>query len=642
LSDLIEDYTYRPQQHQMAGQIALAISSRQDLIVEAGTGNGKTLSYLLPAMLSGQRVLISSSTKTLQFQLLDDIRRLSRVLNQTVSVAVLKGRDNYLCPARLEQSIGAVTAGTAKQTMSRLQLVKQWWSRSGTGELSEILEPDSNDPLTPLITSTSESCTGQACAFIARCPVYKARQRAAEANIVIVNHHLLFAWLTGHDALQLLPPRSAGMSTVIVDEAHDLAEIAQQFYGVELRSESLRFLVRSITAEVKHLGNDDSTLRILSQQLEALVVQLADSFRQAGPTADNSPEPPINNSPERPVENSPEPPTNNGFSGPSRCGLEQLSQLLQHLNEYLIQVEQRSFALQEIRHGTSALLFAAQALLDSRDGISWRENRQVGFALHYSPESVADKIEALIRQSSANWIFSSATLSVDNKFDYFQRKTGLGFIPCMQFESAFHYETQVKCWVPAEVSRPGTDEHTRQLIEACLPLLASGPTLMLFTRPRALQLAHQLLATKVNTLLVQGTSTKQYLLERFNQLDSPVLLATMSFWEGVDLGQTGLKLLVMDKLPFKNLSDPEVKGRLAMCRARNEDSFDSYMLPEAVIALRQGFGRLIRHERQRGLFVLGDPRIDSQSYGSVFKHSLPNMEWLAEQQQALDYLQSVE
>ncbi len=600
LARSIDGFSARPAQATMAAAVGRAIESVSDLLIEAGTGTGKTLAYLLPLLLSGKRAIISTGTRTLQDQLWSvDLPRLKGIAPVGVRLALLKGRSNYVCPRRLDVCLGEYSADD--ETRSRLIDIRQWASRTRTGDLGEVTDGEADSRLIPLVTSTADNCQGRACENFDACPLYRARARALEADLVVVNHHLLFSDLSGEEeAMPSLLPRA---DVIVMDEAHQAPHVARQFFGRRLGSAELIDLLRDIGSEFQALGSEDVGLAAAARDFESVFRRLSRAWSTSADCAG------------------------------SDDLIEQVDLAFAALATALSLVRERSRIYEHCyqRVVRFADLFALLTESDAPAGYAkWLERQSSGFSLHLAPVSIADEFGERVRAAAQSWILTSATLTVDGSFEHVAAELGLGDVQTMLLESPFDYRGQVKGWLPPLEALPGSREHTSELVECTLPLLhaCAGRTFMLFTSYRAMFDAEALLASRGVACLVQTRAPRSRLLTQFRQTERAVLLATQSFWEGVDVRGTDLRLLVIDKLPFPSPESPIIRARMDHAVVAGSDGFDAIMLPQAITGLRQGFGRLVRSETDRGLFVLGDTRVKTRAYGRRVRASLPDMDWL--------------
>ncbi len=606
LARAIPGFTPRTQQQEMAAAIAQALEQRQCLIAEAGTGTGKTLAYLLPALLSGLKVLISTGSKNLQDQLyLRDLPTLIEALELPVSTALLKGRANYLCRHRLDRQRQHGRFATPEQARQFQQIVT-WAGHTQSGDRAELASVSEDAPIWPLVTSTSDNCLGSDCPHFDRCAVTEARRQAQVADIVVVNHHLLFADLALREegVAELLPAANA----VILDEAHQLPEVASHFFGIHLSGRQLLELhqdaLAAVNDEASDQLNDFATLgKALQAATEALQQQLLGQ-------------------PER----------GNWQQLARQPGvLEALDGLQEQLRQFTLALESLSCRGKTLQHLWQRAEDVHQRLQRLRqpeaDYVHWYQVSPRNFALRMSPMSVADNFRQGMNEAQA-WIFTSATLSVDGDFGYFAQRLGLEHALTRRWQSPFDYPANSLLFVPPAMPMPAAPEYVEAVVERAVPVLkaSQGRAFFLFTSHRAMHQAAALLAPRIPyPLLVQGTQSKRSLLDNFRHRPHAVLLATASFWEGVDVKGEALSCVIIDKLPFASPGDPVLAARLSHLRNQGGDPFRDYQLPQAVIALEQGVGRLIRDEHDRGVLMICDPRLLSRPYGKTFLNSLPAM-----------------
>lgn len=608
LAKQVPGFSARPSQQAMATAIEDALADRRIYVAESGTGTGKTFAYLVPALLSGMKVLISSGTRNLQDQLYHrDLPLVRAALNRPVSTALLKGRANYLCRYRFERT--AAEGGFASRAdAGDFVRLRAWAQQTRTGDIAEAKGIPEDSALWPLVTSTAENCLGGKCPNYGECLVNQARREALAAEVLVVNHHLFFADLSlREDGFgQLLP----GVDAVIFDEAHQLPEIASNFFGITVSSHQLLGLCRdTITEEL----TEHSGIEALKPAAEALEKCVAD-FRLVFGVAPRR----------EPWERTE---TISGFY----AEFEALHTALTHLATVLDAAAAKGQGLANCARRASDLLGRLGALADGAraDHIAWFETGARSFNLHLTPLDVAAPFRAQLSADAARpkaWIFTSATLTVGGDFAHFQAQLGLESADTGRWDSPFDYANQALLYLPDDLPEPGAADHTERLIAAAVPVIeaSGGRTFLLFTSHRALKQAAELLASKLEyPMLVQGSMPRAALLDRFRQAGNAVLLATASFWEGVDVRGPALSCVIIDKLPFASPDDPVLRARAGAMEEVGRNPFMEYQIPTAVIALKQGAGRLIRDIHDRGVLMLGDPRLVSKAYGRIFLASLP-------------------
>jgi ATP-dependent DNA helicase DinG len=622
LARALPGYAYRPEQAAMAKAVGAALARLEPLIVEAGTGTGKTFAYLVPALLSGRSVIISTGTRTLQDQLFRrDVPMLARALGLPVKIALLKGRANYLCRHRLElatqqASLLADERGGAR-TLAR---VSRWAATTKSGDLSELTDLPEQSSVWPQITSTRENCLGQECPQFTRCHVVEARRHAQAADIVVVNHHLLLADLALKDEGfgDLLP----GAEAVILDEAHQVPDIAAQFFGQVWSGRQVLLLMRDIVAEMSAAGVRAPAINAAVAAVEDGVEELRtalgrgqgryewaslpDSFLDALPQLESA----ISGIASQ-LEGL------GAGAGPANCG-------------------RRAAAL--------ANSLAALRELSDETGLRWVDANPHGLLLQFTPFEIAERLREYVESRPCAWVFTSATLAIGEDFSHFSARIGLGEARTVRIDSPFDYRDQARIFLPPHMPQPQDPAFAARFIEACAPLLeaSGGRAFLLYTSYRALAQGVRALQARFPSppfpVLVQGEAPREALLHRFRELGNAVLLATGSFWEGVDVKGEALSIVAIDKLPFASPDDPLLKARLEGIRRRGGNPFYEYQLPQAVLALKQGVGRLIRDFEDFGVIVIGDPRLTSKAYGRVFLEALPPSPVIAESLAAARFL----
>ena len=620
LARAIPGFAPRAAQQTMAEAVAAAFGSGDSLIVEAGTGTGKTYAYLAPALRSGKRVVISTGTKNLQDQLYGrDLPRLLQALDAKVRVSLLKGRANYLCLHRLHKAQSDVRA---RPYWPRLAELESWQGRSDSGELSELPGEPLDDALTARVTSTADNCLGAKCPEFGDCYVVKARRAAAAADLVVVNHSLLFAdHLLRQEGFSVLP----GADAVVIDEAHQLPELALRHFGQRVSTQQLQALARDCLAEAEQHGD-------LASLLEALAV-----FGEAAARLEGA------------------------FAGSGRQRLREfaarfgvaealrtMAAALEALTDCLKPLEERSAELGACLERALRLCERWNLVADSeaRDiHVRWVEPVGRGGALNATPLEVAASFAEMRAAHPGAWIFTSATLAAGEDFQHFSRPLGLDQLKTLRLDSPFDYRHQARLWLPPGLPEPNDPAYTGLAAEAMLPVIraSGGGAFVLCTSHRALQQLTGLLRLALPALpvLAQGDWPKPELLRRFAEAGNAVLVATASFWEGVDVKGPSLRLVIIDKLPFAAPGDPVLDAKLEAIRSNGGNPFADDQLPRAIVALRQGVGRLIRDVDDRGLLMLCDPRLRSKSYGRKVLASLPAMPVLASLAEAEDWLRAL-
>jgi ATP-dependent DNA helicase DinG len=607
LARALPGYAFRPEQASMAAAVGRALACTLPLIVEAGTGTGKTFAYLVPALLSGRSVIISTGTRTLQDQLFRrDLPVLAKALGLPVKVALLKGRANYLCRHRLEMTLQQGSLPGGERGIARLlATVSRWAATTKAGDLSELTDLPEQSSAWPMVTSTRENCLGQECPQFARCHVFEARRTAQAAQIVVVNHHLLLADLALKDEGfgDLLP----GAEAVILDEAHQVPDIAAQFFGQSWSVRQAQILLRDVAAE---LAAAAVRAPAIAGEL-AIVEARLDDLRGGVPGGAgryewaNLPDAFLDVLPE--IENA-----LGGLAGELEC------------------LGAGAGATSCVRRARAlAASLGELASLPEASGMRWVEAAANGLSLQFTPFEIAERLRGYVEARPCAWVFTSATLAIGGDFTHFAARIGLPEAPTLHIDSPFDFRDQARIYLPRNMPEPHHPEFASRFIAACAPLLEAGGgrAFLLYTSYRGL--ADGVAALKARfpdppfPVLVQGQAPREALLNRFRELGNAVLLATGSFWEGVDVKGDALSIVAIDKLPFAAPDDPLLKARLEGIRRRGGNPFSDHQLPQAVLALKQGVGRLIRDVDDFGIIVLGDPRLTTKGYGKIFLRALP-------------------
>lgn len=615
LAAAIDGFSTRVEQIDMASAVARALQSRGRLIVEAGTGTGKTFAYLAPALLSGRRVIVSTGTRTLQDQLFHrDLPTLTRAIGRPVRVALLKGRANYLCLHRLELAEQqAYARGLRREIAAPLGRVREWSRVTRRGEIAELTGLSESDPVWSWVTSTRENCLGVDCAFFDRCHVVQARREAQAADVVVVNHHLLMADLVLKEEGfgDLLP----GADAIIVDEAHQLPEIAANFLGFSVSSRQLQSLARDLASELMTSGAASEGAQAFSQTLERQLIDLQDAMAM------------------RPSQERSE---FSDWPGAVIESLERLQFSLTDIAKTLSEPAKHHTGLATVRRRATELSQRITVLIAEDEAtpasVRWAQTASHGVSLHYAPIDVAEQLGRLIETHSSAWVCTSATLAVGESFEHFTHRTGMNDATTLRLGSPFDYASRTLLYLPRNIDAPSSPRHTAQVIDAALPILAAsgGRAFLLFTSHRALREAAAILLQRFAgkppfPVLVQGDAPREALLAHFREHGAAVLLGTSSFWEGVDVKGAALSVVVIDKLPFAAPDDPVLKARLNAIERRGGNPFFEEQVPQAAIALKQGVGRLMRDTEDFGVIVLCDQRVRTRGYGRIFLDSLPPM-----------------
>ncbi|HQR60035.1 MAG TPA: ATP-dependent DNA helicase [Methylophilaceae bacterium] len=612
LAESISGYRLRAQQLEMAQAIAQAIHDNSVLVAEAGTGTGKTFAYLVPALLSGGKVIISTGTKTLQDQLFNrDLPAVRDALKVPVTVAMLKGRANYVCHFHLDR------AAKEGRFMNRedaryVHVIRNFAETSASGDKSELPEVPENATIWPAVTSTRDNCIGQECAHYKECFVMEARKRAMAADVVVVNHHLFFAdvMLRDEGVSELLP----AANTVIFDEAHQLPETAGLFFGEDISTSQIMELARDAHAEYLTSAKDCAALPEATTALEKAVRDFRLVFGLEGARM------PV----QRALERSGFSEAYDGMAGK----LKELAAVLETQAERDPALEncwQRALALEAQLRSWQA---GANANL-----VRWVEVFTQSVQLHATPLSIAEIFGKQMEGHPRAWIFTSATLAVKNDFGHYLGQMGLPQAVTARWDSPFDYPSQSVLYVPHGMPPPNSPGYIPAVAALALPAIQAsrGRAFVLCTSLRAMRDIHALLKDAFARegldypLLLQGESSRTELLDRFRRLGNAVLVGSQSFWEGVDVRGEALSLVVIDKLPFAPPDDPVLAARIDKMNAEGKNAFMEYQLPYAVITLKQGAGRLIRDETDRGVLMICDPRLVEKHYGRRIWQSLPPM-----------------
>lgn len=614
LATAIPGFATRDEQIAMAEHVWQALRSHGRLIVEAGTGTGKTFAYLVPALLSGRRVIVSTGTRNLQDQLFHrDLPTVTAAIGRPCRVALLKGRANYLCVHRLELAEQqAVARGLKREVAVALSKVRAWSRATKEGDISELGQLSDADPVWPWVTSTRDNCLGPDCPSFDQCHVVNARRKAQAADIVVVNHHLLMADLVLKEEGfgDLLP----GADAIIIDEAHQLPEVAANFLGFTVSGRQLQALARDLASELLLSGPQQSVSASFSQTIERQLVDLQDALGTRRERCE------FKEWPSLVIES-----------------LGSLEASLNDLAESLTEAAKDSAGLANLRRRSVELTNRLHSMLEDENAaavpsVRWAQSSGQGVSFHLVPLDVAEQLGNLVGAHAAAWVCTSATLAIGDSFDHFAQRIGIRDARTARFGSPFDYESQTLMYLPKNVEPPSSPRHTGSVIEAALPVLraSGGRAFLLFTSHRALRDAANLLLAKLGPalpfpVLVQGDAPREVLLTKFRERGNAVLLGTSSFWEGVDVKGAALSVVIIDKLPFAAPDDPVLKARLDAIERRGGNPFFEEQIPQAVIALKQGVGRLMRDPNDFGVIMLCDQRLRTKGYGRIFLDSLPSM-----------------
>jgi len=620
LAPAVGSFSPRRSQTEMAKAIAAAIAGQSTLIAEAGTGTGKTFAYLVPALLWGGKTIVSTGTKNLQDQLfLRDIPTVRAALRAPVSVALLKGRSNYVCHYHLERTMqnGRMTS---RDDIGHLREISRFIKMTSSGDKAELAKVPENATIWNLVTSTRETCMGAECQYYQDCFVMKARREAQQADVVVVNHHLFFADVALKDTgvAELLP----SANTIIFDEAHQLPDTATLFFGQTVSTSQILELCRDVLAEgLAHARGGADWAKVVTALEKAArdlrltfpqdVVRM--SLAQITPSSD--------------------------FFAALATVKEQLAAMIGVLEdqaaraETIEQVRVRAVELALSLDGWTADRSAPAKgkLAENEEAVLWVEAFSSSLQLHKTPLSIAPIFNSQREGTPRSWIFTSATLAVKNDFKHFSDQMGLGGEPAKTWPSPFDYEQQGLLYVPTGLPDPNAIGYTDAVVDCALPVIeaAGGRTFFLCTTIRAVKHVAERLRKEFSDrglaypLFVQGERGRTELLDSFRSAGNAVLVGSQSFWEGVDVRGDALSLVIIDKLPFAPPDDPVLAARIDVMEKQGKNGFMHHTLPEAIINLKQGAGRLIRDETDRGVLMICDPRLISKSYGKRVWQSLP-------------------
>ncbi|MEV4781407.1 ATP-dependent DNA helicase [Burkholderia sp. LMU1-1-1.1] len=633
LGPAVGDFKPRRSQTEMAKAVAAAIASQTTLIAEAGTGTGKTFAYLVPALLWGGKTIVSTGTKNLQDQLfLRDIPTVRAALQAPVSVALLKGRSNYVCHYHLERTLqnGRMTS---RDDVGHLREISRFLKMTSSGDKAELARVPENALIWNLVTSTRDNCMGAECQYYQDCFVMKARKEAQQADVVVVNHHLFFADVALKDSgiAELLP----SANTIIFDEAHQLPDTATLFFGDTFSTSQILELCRDVLAEGLSNARDgadwgkvvtvvEKAARDLRLTFPQDIVRL--SLPQIAPSSD--------------------------FFPALQTLKDELDGMLAVLEtqaaraETLEQCRQRGI---ELAQKLASWKFDPKARVEKgEEAVFWVEAYASSLQLHKTPLSIAPIFNGQREGVPRSWIFTSATLAVKNDFSHFSEQMGLTDEPSKTWPSPFNYEEQGLLYVPQGLPDPNSIGYTDAVLDLALPVIeaAGGKTFLLCTTLRAVKRAAERLRDEFEKrglpypLFIQGDKGRTELLDQFRKAGNGVLIGSQSFWEGVDVRGDALSLVIIDKLPFAPPDDPVLAARIEVMEKQGKNGFMHHTLPEAIINLKQGAGRLIRDEGDRGVLMLCDPRVISKPYGKRIWQSLPSFKRTREQADAVAFFQN--
>ena len=633
LGPAVGSYKPRRSQTEMAKAIASAIDSQTTLIAEAGTGTGKTFAYLVPALMWGGKTIVSTGTKNLQDQLfLRDIPTVRAALQAPVSVALLKGRSNYVCHYHLERTLqnGRMTS---RDDVGHLREISRFIKMTSSGDKAELTKVPENAMIWNLVTSTRDTCMGAECQYYQDCFVMKARKEAQQADVVVVNHHLFFADVALKDTgvAELLP----SANTIIFDEAHQLPDTATLFFGNTVSTSQILELCRDVLAEgLAHARGIDwaKTVTVVEKAARDLrltfpqdIVRL--SLPQIAPSSDFFP-----------------------ALDTLKDELDGMVAVLETQAERAETLEQCRVRGVELAQQLSGWKFDPKAKVAAgEEAVFWVEAFSSSLQLHKTPLSIAPIFNNQREGTPRSWIFTSATLAVKNDFKHFSEQMGLTGEPSHTWPSPFDYGQQGLLFVPQNLPQPNSLGYTDAVIDCALPIIeaAGGRTFFLCTTLRAVKRAAERLADEFKQrgldfpLFVQGEKGRTELLDQFRAAGNGVLIGSQSFWEGVDVRGDALSLVIIDKLPFAPPDDPVLAARIEVMEKQGKNGFMHHSLPEAIINLKQGAGRLIRDEGDRGVLMICDPRLISKPYGKRIWQSLPPFKRTRDSNEVVEFFRNL-
>ena len=629
LNDCLEDYQLRTEQVEMAKSIIGTIEDKSSLVVEAGTGVGKTFAYLYPALLKGGKVVISTATKNLQDQLFfNDIPKIREALKISVKVNILKGRGNYICKLRMENTIQEGMFFN-KEDAQHLQLIKAFSDNTDSGEVSEISEIPETSTIWPMVTSTKENCLGQDCEFYKECFLVKARKEALESEVLIVNHHLFFAdfVLKDEELSEILPKAN----TIIFDEAHQIPLVASFFLGQSISSSQISNLIQDCQQGLKKYPDTIKVLDALSKDFQEIVFELK-KIVSPFPARLN-----INNL--KNYEN---------FEETYNSLIEKLELLGITLSKH----SEENAELQKLFERSTELniKFSSWLKKDNQNNIYWLEVFARTVQFNETPISISEQFNKFQEKSDSAWIFTSATLSINGSFDHFVKLLGLEKAITQYLQSPFNYSENAFLYVPKEIPDSKDELFNLVLVKKALPLIkaSKGRAFVLATSLKSMEeigalLKDELKKNEINyPVITQGEGPKSDLLQQFKKHGNAILIGSLSFWEGIDVRGPTLSLVIIDKLPFQSPGDPVFESKIKLLSEEGINAFMSMQLPEAIIRLKQGVGRLIRDDYDKGVMVICDKRIIEKSYGIKIWKSLPPFKRTRNESAVINFLEELE
>lgn len=625
LSEIIDNFHEREDQVKMAKLVNEAIEAKDSLIVEAGTGIGKTFSYLLPALINGGKIVISTATKNLQDQLFfKDIPTIRDALKIPIDINILKGRSNYICQLRMEN---ALLEGQFlnKEDAKFIHEIKKISDHSEVGEVAEFNNIPETSTIWPFVTSTKDNCLGQECEFFKSCFVVKARKKAIASEVVIVNHHLFFADFVLKDAeLSEILPKA---DTVIFDEAHQIPQIAPIFLGLNISSNQVLYLVQDINQILLKKVNDKEELIELSKLITDSIYSVNDYFDKRNYRV--------------------------GIEKIERLDFfkDKINELVKHLDKFYTffdNYDDQDTEFKNLRERTEEVIDKLKKWINDQDQnyVHWIDIFFKSIQFNITPISIADSFREFQEKNEASWIFTSATLAANSSFDHFQSVMGLENAKTKLLKSPFNYSKNAYLYVPEEMPETTSRLFNTHLVAKIYPLIiaAKGRTFILSTSIKSMNEITSLLKDEFEKndidypILTQGEKSKIKLLEQFKHHGNAILIGSLSFWEGVDVRGKELSLVIIDKLPFQSPGDPIFESKINLLSSKGINAFLEFQLPKAIISLKQGAGRLIRDEEDKGVLMICDQRIISKPYGKSFWQSLPSFKRTRNQEDVMQFL----
>jgi len=625
LSEIIDNFHEREDQVKMAKLVNEAIEAKDSLIVEAGTGIGKTFSYLLPALINGGKIVISTATKNLQDQLFfKDIPTIRDALKIPIDINILKGRSNYICQLRMEN---ALLEGQFlnKEDAKFIHEIKKISDHSEVGEVSEFNNIPETSTIWPFVTSTKDNCLGQECEFFKSCFVVKARKKAIASEVVIVNHHLFFADFVLKDAeLSEILPKA---DTVIFDEAHQIPQIAPIFLGANISTNQILYLVQDINQILLKNVKDKDTLIELSRLVTDSVYSVNDYFKKRNYRV--------------------------GIEKIERLDLfkDKINELVKHLDKFYTffdNYDDQDAEFKNLRERTEEVIDKLKKWINDEDQsyVHWIDIFFKSIQFNITPISIADSFREFQEKNEASWIFTSATLAANSSFDHFKSLMGLENAKTKLLKSPFNYSQNAYLYVPEDMPETSSRSFNNHLLAKVYPIIiaAKGRTFILSTSIKSMNEIASLLKDEFEKnninypILTQGERSKIKLLEQFKHHGNAILIGSLSFWEGVDVRGKELSLVIIDKLPFQSPGDPIFESKINLLSAKGINAFMTFQLPKAIISLKQGAGRLIRDEEDKGVLMICDQRIIAKPYGKSFWQSLPSFKRTRNQEDIIEFL----